>query len=287
MSALSGKRILVTRARTQASELANKLAALGAEPILFPTLEIAPMEDYSALDRAIAELSNYHWIIFTSVNGVAAFWKRLERSNLPRTRPTSNLKIAAIGPATARALEARGVRAEFIPDEYMAERILDGLGDVRGQRILLPRAEIAREALAVELKQRSALVHEIAAYRTLPAAPDPQGLLELRQGVDAVTFTSSSTVRNFVTLLSGGAMYIDAANYRRMGTDGVPMPSLGRAAIACIGPITAQTAREVGLPVDIVAKAYTMDGLVAALNDYFSHPELQLKENRWIPIRSL
>jgi len=301
-SALAGKRILVTRPRAQAADLCDKLAALGAEPILFPTIEIAPMEDYSALDRAITALdwpegrARYQWVIFTSVNGVAAFWERLSvgagGSTFAHRAPappaaTAHLQFAAIGPATARALEQRGVRVTFIPDEYVAEAIVEGLGDVNGQWILLPRADIAREALAVELSRRGAIVHEIAVYRTLPAAPDPQGLYELRRGVDAVMFTSSSTVRNFVALLSGGAKYVDAANMRRLGRDGVPMPSLGRAIIACIGPITAQTAREVGLPVDVVAQEYTLDGLVAALAGYFSHPELQLKENRWIPARSL
>ncbi len=284
MSALSGKRILVTRPRAQAADLCDKLAALGAEPILFPTIEIAPMDDYSALDQAMTTLDKYQWIIFTSVNGVAAFWHRLTvvgASLMPA------LKIAAIGPATAQALAKHGVRAEFIPEEYVAERILDGVGNVAGQLILLPRAEIAREALAEELGRRGAVVHEIAVYRTLPAVPDPPGLTELQRGVDAVTFTSSSTVRNFALLLGGSAWYIDAANYRRMGHDGIPMPSLNRAIIACIGPITAQTAREVGLPVDVMARAYTMDGLVTALVEYFSHPELQLKENRWIPARSL
>jgi uroporphyrinogen-III synthase len=284
MTSLTGKRILVTRPRAQAAGMCDKLAALGAEPILFPTIEIAPMDDYSALDQAIAALDKYQWIIFTSVNGVAAFWYRL---TVVGASLVPALKIAAIGPATAQALAKRGVRAEFIPEEYVAERILDGVGNVAGQWILLPRADIAREALADELSQHGAIVHEIAAYRTLPAVPDPQGLTELRRGVDAITFASSSTVRNFVALLSGSARYIDAANYRRMGHDGIPMPSLNRAAIACIGPITAQTAREVGLPVDVMAQEYTMDGLVAALVEYFSHPDLQVKENRWLPARSL
>ena len=286
MNALSGKRILVTRPRAQAADLCDRLAALGAEPILFPTIEIAPMDDYSALDQAIATLDKYQWIIFTSVNGVAAFWDRV---TVVGASLVPALKIASIGPATAQALEKRGVRATFIPEEYVAEAIVEGIGDVRGKWILLPRAEIAREALAEELGRRGAIVHEIAAYRTLPAAPDPQGLTELRRGVDAITFTSSSTVRNFVALLSGSTKYIDAANYRRMGHNGIPMPSLNRAIIACIGPITAQTAREVGLLVDVMARreAYTTDGLVAVLVEYFSHPELQLKENRWLPARSL
>jgi len=284
MTPLTGKRILVTRPRAQAADLCDKLAALGAEPILFPTIEIAPMDDYSALDQAIAALDKYRWVMFTSVNGVTAFWNRLAAVGAG-FKPAP--QVAAIGPATAQALEKHGLRATFIPEEYVAEAIVEGIGDVRGKWILLPRAEIAREALADELRRRGAVVHEIAVYRTLPAAPDPQALRELRRGVDAITFTSSSTVRNFVALLSGSAQYIDAANYRRMGHDGIPMPSLNRAAIACIGPITAQTAREVGLPVDVMATEYTMDGLVAALVEYFSHPELQLKENRWLPARSL
>ena len=249
-TSLTGKRIVVTRPRAQASALCGKIAALGAEPILFPTIEIAPLDDYTALDRAVAALNNYHWIIFTSVNGVAAFWKRLEQSNLQSL--VSSLRVAAIGPATAQALENHGVRAMFIPDEYVAEAIVEGIGDVRDKWILLPRADIAREALAVQLANRGAVVHEIAAYRTLPTAPDPLGLAELRRGVDAITFTSSSTARNFVALVGQ--------------VDNLPH----RPTIACIGPITAQTARDVGLSVDVVATEYTTDGLVAVLAAHFS-----------------
>ncbi len=284
-AALAGKRILVTRPRAQAADLCDKLAALGAAPIRFPTIEIAPMDDYAALDRALVALdaARYHWVIFTSVNGVSAFW---ERWAVGAQRVPAQLRFAAIGPATGRALEQRGVRVTFIPDEYVAEAIVEGMGDVNGQWILLPRADIAREALAVELSRRGAVVHEIAVYRTLPTAPDPQGLYELRRGVDAITFTSSSTARNFVALVSGSAQYLNGANFRRMGSDSAPMLSLGRAITAAIGPITAQTMREVGLPVDVAAEEYTLDGLVAALADYFSHPEFQLEENRWIPPRS-
>ena len=264
MTPLAGRRILVTRPRAQSADLCDKLAALGAEAIAFPTIEIAPLEDYASLDLAVRQLSAFDWIIFTSVNGVAAFWERLVGVGAGLVPA---LRIAAIGPATAEALQKRGVRAEFIPEEYVAERILDGLGDVSGRRILLPRADIAREALAVELSRRGAIVDEIAAYRTLPAAPDPRGLAELRRGVDAIAFTSSSTVRNFVAL--GGP---SAIGHRQC-------------AIACIGPITAQTTRDVGLPVDVVAREYTMDGLVAGLVEYFSHQESQVKENRWLSAR--
>ncbi|MBI5567546.1 MAG: uroporphyrinogen-III synthase [Chloroflexi bacterium] len=249
MKPLEGKRILVTRPRAQAAELCDKLTAHGAIPIIFPTIEIAPLTDVSELDRAMRELNTYDWIIFTSVNGVKAFWDRLDLGGLQDLRGLPS-HIAAIGPATARALEAHGMTVTLIPDEYVAEAIVENIGSVQGQRILLPRADIAREALALELQKRSALVDEIAAYRTLPAAPDPIGLAELRRGVDVITFTSSSTVRNFVALA---------------GQDSI----LPNTIIACIGPITATTARELGLPVDIVATEYTMSGLVAALVTHF------------------
>jgi uroporphyrinogen-III synthase len=257
MSSLTGKRILVTRPRAQAADLCDKLSGLGAQPILFPTIEIAPLDDYSALDRAIASLKNYHWIVFTSVNGVKAFWERLNLSGL---QDLTGLRFAAIGPATARALQQNGARAELIPDEYVAEAILEKIGDVKDKWILLPRADIAREVLAVELSNRGGIVHEIAAYRTLPAIPDARGLTELQRGVDAITFTSSSTVRNFVAL-------VDQSSINDL-----------QSTIACIGPITAQTAREVGLSVDVIAREYTMDGLVVALLDYFSQPEIHMKE---------
>lgn len=245
---LAGKRILVTRPRAQAEYLCDRLAAFGAVPIVFPTIEIAPLEDTTALDRAVRDLAQYQWIIFTSVNGVKAFWERLTAVGAGLA-PAQH--IAAIGPATARALNAHGVTVTLIPDEYIAEAIVENIGAVQGQRILLPRADIAREALAVELQKRGAIVDEIAAYRTLPAAPDPMGLAELQRGVDVITFTSSSTVRNFVALV---------------GRDSLP-PSTR---VACIGPITANTARELGLRVDILASEYTMAGLVSALTEYFA-----------------
>lgn len=249
MSALAGKRILVTRPRAQAAGLIDRLAALGAAPILFPTIEIGPAADYGPLDSAIRQLANYHWLIVTSVNGVAAFWQRLAALGRAGQPLPQQLRVAAIGPATAAALQQHGVRAALIPDEYVAEAILDQIGEVAGLQILLPRADLARELLAEELARRGAVVNEIAAYRTRPAAPDPAGLAALRQGVDAVTFTSSSTARNFVALAGR---------------------EIGSARVACIGPITAQTARDLGLPVHVVARAYTSAGLVMALIEDFS-----------------
>ena len=249
MKPLKGKRILVTRPRAQAAELCAKLATLGAVPIAFPTIEITPLEDTTQVDRAIRHLAQYHWIVFTSVNGVKAFWDRLDASGTSvGLAPTQ--RIAAIGPATASALQSHAVTVTLIPDEYVAEAIIESIGAVQGQRILLPRADIAREALAVELQKRGAIVDEIATYRTLPAQSDPNGLLELQRGVDVITFTSSSTVRNFVALV---------------GRDSIPPQAI----IACIGPITANTARELNLRVDVLATEYTMDGLVTALIDHF------------------
>lgn len=247
MKPLAGKRILVTRPRAPAADLCDRLAALGAFPIIFPTIEIAPLVDTTHLDQAIRDLAKYQWIIFTSVNGVKAFWVRLNLTSLGDLSGFVG-RIAAIGPATARALQAHGVTAILIPDEYVAEAIVEDIGEVDGQRILLPRADIAREALAVQLRARGAIVDEIAAYRTLPAAPDPLALAEFKRGVDVITFTSSSTVRNFV-MLAGR--------------------ETGSALIACIGPITANTARELGLTVDVMATEYTMNGLIAALVDHF------------------
>ncbi len=257
MNSLAGKRVLVTRPRAQAVELCSKLTALGATPIVFPTIEIAPLDDYTALDGAIRQLAQYQWIIFTSVNGVKAFWDRLDAVGAgipPMTR------VAAIGPATASALQAHDVTVTLVPDEYVAEAIIESIGGVQGQRILLPRADIAREVLAVELQKRGAIVDEIAAYRTLPVQPDPNGLLELQRGVDVITFTSSSTVQNFVALV---------------GRDSIPPQAL----VACIGPITANTARELGLRVDVQATDYTTDGLVAALVAYFDREVLNAGHN--------
>lgn len=247
---MTGRRVVVTRAQDQAEELCKRLRALGAEPVLFPVIAIAPPETGSPLDQAVARLADYDWIIFTSVNGVEHFWARLvEVGGSPAGGGGSALpfraKVAAIGPATAEALRQRGAPVHLVPAEYRAEAILDEIGDVTGQRILLPRADIARRALAEGLRAMGAQVDEVTAYRTVRGNPSPAAFDALRAGVDVVTFTSSSTVRNFVSLTNG-------LDY------GDPL-------IACIGPITTATARELGLHVDVVAEEYTIDGLLEAL----------------------
>lgn len=233
-SHLSGRRIVITRPEADAARLADRLRALGAVPVVIPSIEIE-FTDPPELDRALKDLAAYHWVIFTSRNGVEAVFRRIDRLAGP--------KVAAIGPATAEALRGRGVTPDLVPSEYVAEAILAALPEVRGLRFLLPRADIAREALADGLRVGGARVDEIAAYRTRPAR---------RQGplgpVDAVTFTSSSTVRGF---LSGG-----------------PVPA--GAKVICIGPITARTARDCGLEITAVAAQYTEDGLIEALEAAFA-----------------
>lgn len=255
---LRGLRIIVTRAPEGTAEFSRRLAALGAQPIEMPAIRITPVEDSGPLDRAIAQLSSYDWVIFTSRNGVNAFWQRLEALGLDG-RALHSLRVAAIGPATAAALRARGVPPDYMPEEFVAEAIVAGIGDVAGQRILLPRADIARPALAEGLRARGAIVDEIAAYRTLPAGGPLPDLDRLRQA-DVITFTSSSTVRHFVQAVGGPE-------------------ALKGLVVACIGPITAATCREVGLTPQVVAEAYTLDGLMQALIRYFTRRRQPVHED--------
>mgnify|MGYP001817166084 CR=1 FL=1 len=247
---LFGQRVLVTRTRQQASALSTRLRALGAEAVELPTIEIAPPEQRAPLDKAIAELSSYDWIVFTSVNGVASFWERLGHAGLD-ARALHGARLAAIGPATAAALEGHGLQADYIPGEYVAEAIASGLGNVHSLRVLLPRADIARPALADLLGKAGAEVVEVAAYRTLRPSVDADELHDLLRSVTVATFTSSSTVRNLVAMARGAGL--DLARI------------LADATIACIGPITAETARENQLPLHVIAEEYTIDGLVKAL----------------------
>ena len=239
------KRILITRPRAQADDFAQRLRSAGYEPIFFPVIEIKPIENNVALERALSKLDCYDWLVFTSVNAVDVVFRQLQKLSLPQ--------IAAIGPKTAEALQARGVTPDFVPDEYVAESILPGLGDLRGKWVLLPRAEIARKALPEAIFEAGGIAHEIAVYQTLPVQPDPDGIAALKSGVDIVTLTSPSTVQNF------------AAIARQHGLD--PLSLAGNPLFACIGPITEQAAREAGLLNLVVAKEYTTAGLIEALNN--------------------
>jgi uroporphyrinogen III methyltransferase/synthase len=254
-------KVLITRPRNQADSFASALADAGFEPIFFPVIEIRPFEENVALDRAIEKLGCYDWVVFTSVNGVDAFFERylLHRKATENAEKSkinlsdSAVKVAAIGPRTAQSLKDHGVTPDFVPDEYIAEAILPGLGDLRGRWVLLPRAEIARKALPEAVVQAGGVAHEIAVYQTIPAEPDPDGLATLKSGVEAVTFTSPSTVQNFVEIV------------RRAGLDPIRLP--GNPQIACIGPITEKAAREAGFNDIAVAEEFTTEGIVILLHN--------------------
>jgi len=188
--------------------------------------------------------------VFTSVNGVKVVFNRLSSSS-PDGWQDAGVKVAAIGPKTAEALKARGVTADFVPEEFVAEAILPGLGDLRGKWVLLLRAEIAREALPEAIAEVGGIAHEIAVYKTLPAQPDPDGLAALKAGLDIITFTSPSTVQNFVAIA------------KQNGLDPHSLPN--NPSFACIGPITEQAAREAGITNLAVAKEYTTEGLIEVI----------------------
>jgi uroporphyrinogen III methyltransferase/synthase len=251
---ISGKRVLVTRARRQAGSLSQLLYERGAQPVELPAIDIEAVGDTGELDRAIADLRRYRWVLFTSVNGVAAFFERLHQLNLD-ARALGNLSIGAIGPATAAALRGQGIVPDFVPAVYTGEGIIEGLRgrDIAGQRFLLPRADIADEELVEGLQGLGAEVHEIVAYRTTPPTEDIYRAREslLSGEIDVITFTSSSAVFNLVTAFNG---HLSAINNKK---------------IACIGPKTADAAAKAGLKVDIIATEHTIPGLVEAIEEYF------------------
>lgn len=264
---LFGKRIVVTRAREQASSLSALLEEHGAEALEFPMIRVVPLADFEDLDAALRRLpggpggeAGYHWVVFTSANGVRAVWNRLEGMGLD-ARVFGFVKLAAIGPGTAAALQERGLRADFVPSQFVAEAVADEWPDANmaGKRVLLPRARGARDVLVERLIRMGAMVDALAAYDTIADGEGAQELLdELRQGqIHAITFTSSSTVRNFVAAL-GPAQAKEATR---------------DAVIASIGPITSATLRELGMEPAVEAGEHTIPGLVRALVEYFkAHP---------------
>ncbi len=255
---LRGQRVLVTRPAHQATDFMVALRALGAEPISFPTIEIHPVEDTRPLDEAIRRIgqsakqrtNTYDWLVLTSANGVAAFWERLQSIGLD-SRCLASVRIAAIGPATAAALEQRSIIPDLVPAVYTAEGVLeafDETGSVAGQHFLLTRANIARKTLAGGLVERGAVVDEIAAYRTVPIQKGPSPPV-----ADIVTFTSSSTVQGYVNCLGGRP----------------PAEALQASRVVCIGPVTAATAEKLGVPVSAVAEEYTIEGMLKTVKEVY------------------
>jgi uroporphyrinogen III methyltransferase/synthase len=253
---LSGKRIVVTRARAQAMDFVQRLEQLGAEVVELPTIEICRPESFAGLDAAVEKIESYDWLILTSVNGVEPFLSRLHAAG-KSVACLGHLKIGAIGPQTARQLEAAGLRNVLVPSRYQAEGILDLFDpqEMRGKLVLIPRAAKARDVLPETLRHWGASVDVVEAYRTVAPAGDFSVAKDLlRQGkIDLISFTSSSTVRHFFQLFEGA--YLGEI--------------LGETIVACIGPITAKTVEELGGRPSIVASRFTMDGLIGAIVAYY------------------
>lgn len=253
---LFGKRIIITRARKQASDLVKMLSDLGADCIESPSIKVIEPTDYTPMDTAIENISKYDWIVFTSVNGVEYFFDRLFSKGYD-VRKLHTMKTACIGPATAEKLRGFGLKSDIIPKNYRAESVVDAFQNegVKDKNILIPRAEQARPVLPVELKKMGAIVDEVVAYRTIEVAENAEVLIDqLRSGtVDAVTFTSSSTVKNFAAVLPEAEIADIMKNVK----------------VACIGPITADTAKELGFKTDICADSYTIPGLTEAILNFY------------------
>jgi uroporphyrinogen III methyltransferase/synthase len=255
---LFGRRILITRAREQASDFKAQLEEYGAGCIEFPTIAICPPPSWDPLDTAIRNLSQYDWAIFTSVNGVRFFVERLLLGGRD-ARDLKGLRLAAIGPKTAEALESVLLRPDLVPSEYCAEAILDALSQhsVREKRFLMPRAMVAREILPEKLREWGALVDVVPAYQTVLPQQDVHKIRMLLSNceIDCLTFTSSSTVSNFFAMISKEDL----------------LSCADRMAVASIGPVTARTAEKFGLKTSIMPSEYTIRGLVDSIVSFFEH----------------
>jgi uroporphyrinogen III methyltransferase/synthase len=254
---LFGKRIVVTRSREQAGELIEQLEECGADPIPAPTIRIAPPEDMDALDRACAQAGSYDWIVFASANAVDFFMDRLLA--LADVRELKGVRICTVGPSTASRLARFGIRVDLTPPEYRAESMVEALrsaGDIAGRRFLLPRADIGRDVLADALRESGAEVTEVIAYRTVLGAAESEYdiyRMLLDREIDAVTFTSASTVRNFSAILG-----------REQAAD-----LLRSTVVACIGPVTAEAAQQLDITTTVMPQRYTIPDLVEALVAHF------------------
>jgi uroporphyrinogen-III synthase len=248
---LSGVRVLVGRARHQAGALSGELRKLGATVLEIPFIEIRKPRSFQALDSALESLADYDWLILTSANGVEAMWERLIKLRR-RKANLKHLRVAAIGPATKKAIEQRGGKVDVVPKEHVAESVVRSLWRrVKGKRVLLVRAKVARDVIPRELRRAGARVHVVEAYETVvPQSSRRRLRIALANPLlrpHVIAFTSSSTVRNFVALLDS----------RRANVEGI--------GLASIGPVTSSTLRELGLRVDIEAKEFTIPGLVEAI----------------------
>jgi len=261
---LFGTTIVVTRSQDHADTFSGKLIEYGASVVSFPVIEIVPPANWSELDSALNSLGWYDWIIFTSMNTVTFFMERLKHLGKD-VRAVRNAKICAIGPSTAENLERYGIKADLIPTDFRAEGLVDAFGreSMKGKKVLFPRAKEARELIPRKLKEQGADVTIVTAYENMKPAAETSNIKKLlaEKKITAVTFTSSSSVRNFMELIGHKEN-----------------PSLmENVIIACIGPVTARTAEEYGILVDIVPKEYTAPAFIEALADFFTKKSQQLK----------
>jgi uroporphyrinogen-III synthase len=275
---LAGVRILVGRARHQASALSSGLRHLGAQVLEIPFIEIRKPRSYKSLDTALKNLPQYDWLILTSVNGVEALWERLTELRLTG-KHLGHLQVAAIGPATKKAIEGRRIKVDVVPEEYVAESVVKSLrGRMRGKRVLLARAKVARDVIPRQLRRLGARVDVVEAYETIiPQASRKRlraVLSDSKRRPDIIAFTSSSTARNFLALLgtSRGQGHASA---------------LDRIYMASIGPVTSSTLRELGLLVDIEAKKYTIPALIEAITLFArrsKHNFEKFARSRWLAL---
>jgi hydroxymethylbilane synthase len=243
---LRGRRIVITRSAEQAGPFAERLAALGAEPLLFPVIDFAPSEP-ELLQAYLSRLDTYSWIVFTSANAVRFFFEIYDALENAPALP----KIAAVGQVTGDLLHVRSLEPDYVPDVFTGEALVSGLGDLSGQRVLLPRALAGRPQIVEGLQEQGAAVDDVPLYETVTAVPTVQALAEINRGVDAVTFTSPSSVRNFRKLMYAAGIDADAL--------------LAQVQTVCIGPSTAAQLEEFGLTADLVPAVYTIDGMIEAM----------------------
>ena len=265
---LYGKRIVVTRSPDLAGSMCQQLAALGASPIRFPTIDFVSLPT-PLLAAALANLASYDWLVFTSGNGVRFFFERVasgewrvasgEWGRQNGLASGEWPRVGAVGEATARLLLERGVKADFVPEAFTGEQLALGLGDMAGKKVLLARAKIGRPEIVDLLRERGAVVDEFALYESIPAVPTSAALAELDKGIDVITFTSPSTVRHFLEI-------VKADSFAKAGRSAI---------IACIGPTTAAEAEKQGLSVAIMPDVYTIDGLMTALVAHFEKENCQ------------
>lgn len=257
MSELSGKRVVVTRPREDFDSMARLLRQAEAIPVPFPTIQILFSEPTEALSKSLENLDKFDWLVLTSANGAVGLAKCLDGRALPQS-----LKLAGVGPKTAEEMRMRGWRVDFVPERYLATAILTGLGNLEGKSVLLARGQLAEPDLQDAIRANGGKVTDLVVYLSVPATADDKDLAGLKDGVDAITFTSASSVDNFISLTT------------KADVDIYCLP--GKPVFAYIGPVTAAAAEKHDLPIHVVADEHTVKGLIAALDHFYSKESIRV-----------